>query len=1650
MDSEKMTRSAIESKEKTRSEDTTVNNATPLPNVPKSASKLSFMRRFLHCLFRCCTLFFVSLLAVVLFAVATTVFLIATPSGRSFAVAAADRWVPGLSISGISGDWHDLAVTDIHYETTDFALHAGKVGLCFDWETLFKSKLRDVHVTSLRLTDIQTKVASTEEGNTPNEATSTAPIELTLPVALRIDTLELNRLGVTLPDTAIQLESLNAGISLLNGQLALKGLTLSQLAVNHPSVQLNAARIATTVSLNDKLFDVTEFSLDTGAVTLSTLSTLENASPSATTPLPTEIDNDASAVVEPAGDAPVVVPQAPSSIASKAESLSAPLPEQKAIPTRVPGSSQVSSSTLIKNPLQGAQIEVPQEVPADVWLRQVEAFFEKPLISAEALPSAPLSTALSALGRDIYVRSFTIDNWRIEGLGDLASVKDLPGFEPFEIHHFAAATKLICATTPATKGISSAVALDESAQNTKPADRIALELLELDTSVAKLSAKGEISFARTSDVAWPIDLEAKVEADARPWLAVANLVAADEMLAAKAAHSTLALHLTGAVAGKIHFDAHLSGLSDITVVLDADPTQVDPPVKLSITSPEIVAPSVVPVTTPVPAAAQNSRETVTPEQTALPNQKKEQAAKPTVTQGSSEEDSKPDRYVLHDLTLSLQGTPRKWAFALSGRPELSGGMTDELLASIKEINSTPTSSAAKRRATAAKGRKGVIPAEPLQAILPGNPVTGVFEASALGTLGNIDVTTLALDLPFGHIEGALGADWRNHLAWKGDVKLRGVDMGRWVRKLPLKLEADVAGEGILRTDGILILKKAQFDTDGTIAYAPLGLHLAFTGENALSWKLERLDVLLGRNTLKASGSLENLRDLKLNLDIDAPGLLNTIPGLTGKANGRVRMEGSIAHPKIFADVTASGLAFEDSFALKRLRLDMDVRNAPALAPLERSATAKAPLASPFGAAIPANTLPGKVPPPLHMPAPPAENAPWEEKLDFILSSLSEGAFEGRINFSAEGLSAGDTAIGAVALKVTGNERTHHVDFSASGDLVTGHLALEGAFNRDTLDWKGALLSAAFATPAGEWKSLKPVALEWSTERNRFEMAPHCWNHVGGKACLEKPLVITESGQVGEAHLVLERLNMAILRPWLRKKSDRIEGTLKGRLDLQWALAKQKLPSVSLDLNGDGLSYSTRWEGVRFPVTLTKLRAHAMVTSGRVALAWNIQPEGDGTIAGAVGIADPLGARRLEGGILIDHVTPSLIRPFLSRGEKAEGALNARLHPTGTLAEPRLEGYLSVDDVVVAADFVPFEMEPSEVRLNFLGNQTVLTGNVRSKTGTVMLSGNASWRKLTDWAASVQVKTEGFHADVRSLAQVDVKGHVEAEATPSKVRLSGDITIPKSLIEVKELPASAIQVSEDQVLLDTDLVPLSTRAESLPVEGDIKVALGDDVRVAAFGLRAKLDGGVRFVAGKGKSGLLGQINIAEGRFRAYGQDLVVQSGRILFSGPMTNPGLRIEAIRNPENTADDVTAGIRVTGTADAPKVTLFSTPQLSEQETLSYLLRGEGLGSEEGSSSAMMTSMLIGIGTSQGSGILSEVGDVVGLRGLGVDTTGTGDEQKVVVSAYVLPGLQVKYGVGIFDSIATITLRYRLLPKLYLEAASGAEQALDLLYRFEW
>ena len=78
------------------------------------------------------------------------------------------------------------------------------------------------------------------------------------------------------------------------------------------------------------------------------------------------------------------------------------------------------------------------------------------------------------------------------------------------------------------------------------------------------------------------------------------------------------------------------------------------------------------------------------------------------------------------------------------------------------------------------------------------------------------------------------------------------------------------------------------------------------------------------------------------------------------------------------------------------------------------------------------------------------------------------------------------------------------------------------------------------------------------------------------------------------------------------------------------------------------------------------------------------------------------------------------------------------------------------------------------------------------------------------------------------------------------------------------------------------------------------------------------------------------------------------------------------------------------------------------------------------------------------------IGEAFDISDLTLDTAGIGDNSQVVVKGNITPRLQVKYGVGLFQPLAELTLRYKIMPQLFLQSVSGVNQAVDLLYQFEF
>jgi translocation and assembly module TamB len=652
--------------------------------------------------------------------------------------------------------------------------------------------------------------------------------------------------------------------------------------------------------------------------------------------------------------------------------------------------------------------------------------------------------------------------------------------------------------------------------------------------------------------------------------------------------------------------------------------------------------------------------------------------------------------------------------------------------------------------------------------------------------------------------------------------------------------------------------------------------------------------------------------------------------------------------------------------------------------------------------------------------------------------------QGQLSVRVEQLKQDALQINLLTLEARGSERQHRLQLNIDGKPVSGQLQLTGGFDRQQQRWRGDLNNTRFDTPVGEWRLSRAIALDYQHSQQKISIGPHCWQNPNAELCVPKTI---EAGASGQASVLLNRFDLAMMKPLLEPDTT-LSGVFSGQADVRWQPGAA-LPQARISLVGNRVNVVQRLQGSALPLAFETLNLNANLNHGRLQADWLFKLLNNGQFNGNIQIADPQGQRNLSGDVNISNISLALLQPILTQGEKASGMLNANLQLGGNAQKPLVFGRLALDKANITGHWMPFDMTEGRLAVNFNGMTSTLDGLIATNHGQLKLSGDADWRDIRAWQARIAAKGDQLRLTIPPMVRIDVSPDLTFEATPQLFSLNGSVDIPWARITVQELPESAVGISRDEVMLDNQLKPIKPTTGGMAINSNLIVRIGNDVRLDAFGLKAKLRGDLRVVQDRNGLGLHGQINLPSGRFHAYGQDLIVNKGQLLFSGPPDQPLLNIEAVRNPDATQDGVTAGVRVTGMANAPKLEVFSDPALSQQEALSYLLRGQGLDSS-GADGSAMTSMLIGLGVAQSGQLVGKIGEAFGVSNLALDTEGVGDSSQVVVSGYVLPGLQVKYGVGIFDSLATLTLRYRLMPRLYLEAVSGLDQALDVLYQFEF
>jgi autotransporter translocation and assembly factor TamB len=328
-------------------------------------------------------------------------------------------------------------------------------------------------------------------------------------------------------------------------------------------------------------------------------------------------------------------------------------------------------------------------------------------------------------------------------------------------------------------------------------------------------------------------------------------------------------------------------------------------------------------------------------------------------------------------------------------------------------------------------------------------------------------------------------------------------------------------------------------------------------------------------------------------------------------------------------------------------------------------------------------------------------------------------------------------------------------------------------------------------------------------------------------------------------------------------------------------------------------------------------------------------------------------------------------------------------------------------------------------------------------------------------------------------RINFSPNLNFEFTPVSLTIKGTLLIPHAQIKPQSFHNS-ISLTEDAVFVGNEQ-PLPN---PLHIETDIRVEMGDDVAIDVEGLHGFLTGAIHLrQLPQGPLTASGALNVRDGRYKAYGQDLTIKQGQLLFTGGVIdNPGIYVRAVRQFTNadtlfagsnelldfnaanvkTVDfgsKTTVGIEVTGRLNSPKVTLFSNPAtLSQADILSLLLLGKPVNRANQAGGQLLLAAISSMNLDSGSGGLQLIDQVKQTLGLDFNlqtnskynqyTKQMTEQKSVMVGKSLFKRLYLSYNVGLAQADSNVLTITYLLNKFFSIQVNTSLTAsgIDLLY----
>ena len=635
------------------------------------------------------------------------------------------------------------------------------------------------------------------------------------------------------------------------------------------------------------------------------------------------------------------------------------------------------------------------------------------------------------------------------------------------------------------------------------------------------------------------------------------------------------------------------------------------------------------------------------------------------------------------------------------------------------------------------------------------------------------------------------------------------------------------------------------------------------------------------------------------------------------------------------------------------------------------------------------------------------------------------------------LRIGEQVLAEAGFKASGTLQEHALDLRAVHDMATIETALAGGWQDER--WQGSMDKLDIREKhTGQWSLQGPVDLVASASQvktgelclqngeadvcSQVEWGPDAGVRSAGKATL-LPLAMLDS---------------------LLPETIRLRGTLG--LDYDFVQADEKTSAKAQVAWSAGKMTLTGEAGEARAFDYETGKVDALLENNKLNFSGGITLPGYAEVAasGDLLLSPEDGKHRIDAALKASAPDLTWLDEFIPEATLLQGKLTADAELTGDVtapvirAEARLQdGQLEIDRTGETLDDITLSVK------SVADNKFDIDGSLKAGEGTLTTKGTMALEGA-NWSTRIEVKGSALQLIDSHEISVQVAPDILIEANQEKVVMSGTLLIPEAAIRLKTLPKSAVTESDDVIILGKGGTRPPPPGEGLGFEPRLTVVLGDKVTFSGYGLDARLTGEFRTLQVKQSLVTDGFLTIHDGTYDLFGQILEIETGRLIFNGPMDNPGIDFRIVRE----VDDVTVGLNVSGTLVSPTSSVFSNPPMSDTEAFSYLLLGRSMEGASSGDGAMLMAMAKTLGVEGGSGFLSNLGE-----GLGLDasiTTSQGfQESELQLGKRIGENLYLKYVMGLVDSFQTLVIEYRINKNLRVEVQTGTDSGGDLIYRIE-